>query len=123
MRFRDQFHAGRPDAPAGDPHIETASATVQDAATNAEAAKQRYRVISIDAVRAPEGCTGADWLSYRIAQGINEITGYRRGSLESVSADVDTIVAALNSRREWRKPESKVYRRGARARRANAEAT
>ena len=91
---------------------------VQDAVSHGERPDERYRVISIDAVRAPEGCTGGDWLSYRIAQGMNEITGYRRGSLESVSADVATIIAALNARREWRKPESKVQRRAARASRA-----
>lgn len=63
----------------------------------------RYRVISIDAVRAPEGCSGSDWHSYRIAQGENGITGYRRGDLARVTADVDTIVSALNGRRHWAK--------------------
>jgi hypothetical protein len=63
----------------------------------------RYRVISIDAVRAPEGCSGSDWHSYRIAQGDNGITGYRRGDLARVTADVETIVTALNGRRRWAK--------------------
>lgn len=87
---------------------------MQDAATRAEDVDESYRVISVDTVRAPAGCSGADWLSYRIAQGKNEITGYRRGSLTSVSAEVATIVAGLNSRREWRKPEGKAKRRAAR---------
>lgn len=87
---------------------------LQDAATRAEDVDESYRVISVDTVRAPAGCSGADWLSYRIAQGKNEITGYRRGSLTSVSAEVATIVAGLNSRREWRKPEGKAKRRAAR---------
>jgi hypothetical protein len=65
--------------------------------------EDRYRVISIDAVRAPEGCSGSDWHSYRIAQGENGITGYRRGDLARVTADVETIVTALNSRRHWAK--------------------
>jgi hypothetical protein len=65
--------------------------------------EDRYRVISIDAVRAPEGCSGSDWHSYRIAQGDNGITGYRRGDLARVTAEVETIVTALNSRRHWAK--------------------
>jgi hypothetical protein len=65
--------------------------------------EDRYRVISIDAVRAPEGCSGSDWHSYRIAQGDNGITGYRRGDLARVTADVETIVTALNGRRHWAK--------------------
>ena len=62
-----------------------------------------YRLLSIDAVRAPEGCMGNDWHVYRIAQGENGITGYRRGDLAGVRADVETIVTALNGRRQWTK--------------------
>jgi hypothetical protein len=63
--------------------------------------EERYRLISIDAVRTPEGCTGSDWHSYRIAQGDNGITGYRRGDLARVTAEVETIISALNGRRHW----------------------
>ena len=65
--------------------------------------KESYRLVSIDAVGAPEGCTGGDWHIYRIAQGENDITGYRRGNLERVRIDVETIVTALNGRRQWTK--------------------
>jgi len=64
---------------------------------------ETYRLISIDAVRAPEGCAGSDWHIYRIAQGRNAITGYRRGDLVRVTAEVETIVTALNGRRQWTK--------------------
>ena len=123
MSFRDHFRAGRPNAEADDRQVENASAPgAQAVATSREPADERYRVISIGAVRAPEGCAGADWLSYRITQGSNEITGYRRGTLESVRAVVDTIVAALNSRRDWGKSEPKSHRRVAtRARREDVE--
>lgn len=67
---------------------------------------ERYRLISIDAVRAPEGCAGNDWHSYRIAQGVNGITGYRRGDLAHVRADVEAIVIALNERRHWTKSKA-----------------
>jgi hypothetical protein len=62
-----------------------------------------YRVVSVESVKTPEGCAGQDWFVYRIAQGLNPITGYRRGNRESVRADAETIVVALNERREWKK--------------------
>lgn len=62
-----------------------------------------YQLISVESVKTPEGCAGQDWFVYRIAQGLNPITGYRRGNRESVRADAETIVVALNERREWKK--------------------
>ena len=84
-----------------------------DASVNNSEDDQCYRLVSIEAVRAPEGCAGRDWFVYRIAQGENAIVGYRRGNREQVGADVDTIVAGLNGRREWanRKKKSKARRR------------
>jgi hypothetical protein len=80
-----------------------------------------YRLVSIDAAEAPEGCAGGDWFAYRIMQGGNGITGYRCGSWERVSADVQSIVTSLNGRRNWTKmkPASDRQRRAsAAARRA-----
>jgi hypothetical protein len=84
---------------------------------------ERYRLLSIEAVRTPSGCTGRDWFVYRIAQGENAITGYRQGSRDSVSADVESIVSGLNGRRKWakNKGESKSRSRAAAAQ-ARAEA-
>jgi hypothetical protein len=62
-----------------------------------------YRLVSIAATRAPGGCTGSDWLVYRIAQGDNLITGYRRGDLPTVTIAVEQIVRVLNERRVWAK--------------------
>jgi hypothetical protein len=75
--------------------------------------RERYRLVSIEVAPAPEGCSGADWFVYRIAQGANEITGYRSGTRESVRAEVDTIVAGLNDRRSRIKSGSKAQRRAA----------
>jgi hypothetical protein len=76
---------------------------------------ESYRLLSIESVHAPEGCAGRDWFVYRIAQGANEITGYRRGERAAVSAEVETIVAGLNGRRSWAKskPTSRAQRRAA----------
>ncbi len=64
-----------------------------------------FKLISIDATPAPSGCVGRDWFVYRIAQGHNVITGYRQGTLATASADVETIVTALNGRRRSTKPK------------------
>ena len=69
----------------------------EDAA--AEFAAQGFRVVSIAVTKAPTGCVGSDWLIYRIEQGINVITGYRRGDPKTVRAEVDKIVEGLNERR------------------------
>ena len=122
MRLRGHFHAGRPNPPAGDTHAEIASTDpLGGGAPRGDDAC--YRLMSIDSVGAPEGCTGSDWHIYRIALGGNEITGYRRGDLARVSEVVDTIVIALNERRDWKtKATSKAQRRaGAAARRAAAK--
>jgi hypothetical protein len=60
---------------------------------------EAFRLVSITSVRAPSGCEGRDWLLYRIAQGANIITGYRRGDLKTANAEVEQIVISLNERR------------------------
>lgn len=82
---------------AGRPRLRLTDGKVHDES------EKCYRLISIDAAGAPEGCTGEDWFIYRIAQDGNAITGYRCGSLERVSADVQSIVTSLNGRRNWTK--------------------
>lgn len=57
-----------------------------------------YRLVSIDSTPAPAPGVGDDWLVYRIAQGANVVTGYRRGTRASVTYDVERIVEALNER-------------------------
>ena len=58
-----------------------------------------FRLVSVETTRTPEGCMGRDWLVYRIAQGANIIMGYRRGTLQAVTAEVEQIVLGLNERR------------------------
>lgn len=96
--------------------------TATDAADTTAAAETtedgaRYRLLSIDSAAAPAGCAGRDWFVYRIMQGENAITGFRQGDRSTVGADVETIVAALNGRRDWKKgkSESKVRTRAAAA--------
>lgn len=55
-------------------------------------------MISIERTTAPSGGAGGNWFVYRIAQGKNMATGYRRGSRGDVDAEVERIVNALNVR-------------------------
>jgi hypothetical protein len=107
--------AARPNPRDNDRPIDSTStidARGGDAPGGQSAADECYRLISIDAVRAPEDCMGSDWHRYRIAQGGNGITGYRCGNLARVTADVEAIVTALNQRRDWKKiKDSKSQRR------------
>ena len=84
-------------APSLDSQVETVptiEAHVDAAMLDESADHESFRLIGIDAVRAPEGCAGSDWHIYRIVQGENGITGYRRGELARVRADVEDIVTA-----------------------------
>jgi hypothetical protein len=118
----------RPDPRDDDQNVEETGTTDAQggavAPSDQGADAEMYRLVSIDAVRAPEGCTGGDWHAYKIAQGENGITGYRRGDLVRVRADVGGIVAALNERRQWTKRKavtSTERRAAAAARRAAAK--
>lgn len=112
-------HAKQPNPRDRDRHVDT-SETGGAVRRDESADDERYRLISIDAVRAPEGCSGTDWHIYRIAQGENGITGYRRGDFAGVTAEVETIVSALNERRQWPKGKAPSHsqRRAAAAARA-----
>ncbi len=58
-----------------------------------------YRLLSIKHTSPPSGSLGADWHVYRIGQGANVITGYRRGSMARVTEEVEQIISGLNERR------------------------
>jgi hypothetical protein len=73
-----------------------ASTTEKGAGTGGGA--ESYCVISIDPTSAPRGNTGGDWLVYRLGQGDNVVTGYRRGSRLNVTAEVERLVVAFNER-------------------------
>ena len=75
-------------------------ATVSHPADNPEDA---YRLLVIEPTNPPDGSTGKDWFTYRITQGANSIRGYKRGSREIVTAEVEQIVVSLNERRGVRR--------------------
>ncbi len=77
----------------------TESRSTSKPAAPADDGDEPFRLLSIHPTSAPAGSVGRDWLMYRIAQGPNMITGYRRGDRSTVTADVEKIVIALNERR------------------------
>jgi hypothetical protein len=79
-----------------------------------------FRLLSIRASSAPSDSVGRNWLEYRIGQGENVIKGYRRGDLQTVRAEVEKIVIALNERRRSFKGAS-APKRGPRAAAPRAE--
>jgi hypothetical protein len=72
-------------------------------APSEDLADDAYRLLSIDRTSPPTGSEGRDWMKYRITQGTNLITGYRRGSLATVTEDVKKVVDGLNERRMVRR--------------------
>lgn len=62
-----------------------------------------FEIVSIHAVAAPPGTSGANWHRYEISQGDNRIVGYRAGAGATVSEAVELIVAGLNLRRTRRR--------------------
>lgn len=62
-----------------------------------------FEVMSIRAVAAPPGTTGANWHRYEISQGDNRIVGYRAGATGMVREAVQLIVLRLNMRRMHRR--------------------
>jgi hypothetical protein len=69
-----------------------------------------FRLVSVAATGTPDGCAGRDWLVYHIAQGANVIMGYRRGTVKTVTAEVELIVSGLNERRVHGKARSGAHR-------------
>jgi hypothetical protein len=68
-------------------------------ATESGMLAEAYAIVSIEPSAAPADTEGANWHCYVIAQGRNEIRGYRQGQQKSVKVEVEEIVARLNERR------------------------
>jgi len=64
---------------------------------------QHYEIVSIRRTEPPPDGKGSNWCRYVIAfEGSNSITGYRQGSLKSVTSGLIEMVAVLNER-HWNK--------------------
>jgi hypothetical protein len=64
---------------------------------------QFYEIVSIKPAEPPSGATGSNWHRYVIAfEGSESVCGYRQGSIQSVTMEVEEIVAQVNER-NWKK--------------------
>lgn len=77
--------------------------SADDAADGKDFDALAFRLLSIERHEPPAGSEGNNWYSYKISQGPNVITGYRRGSLSAVTDDVRKVVDGLNERRGVRR--------------------
>lgn len=58
-----------------------------------------FTLVSVEKSDPPPGNQGNDWVQYKIEQGTNTISGYRRGSISAARKAAKEIVASLNERR------------------------
>jgi hypothetical protein len=58
-----------------------------------------FQLVSVERSDPPEGTQGTDWVQYKIEQGSNTISGYRRGTVAAARKAAKEIVASLNERR------------------------
>lgn len=69
---------------------------------------EEYVLTSLERSEPPSDTEGDDWYCYMIAQGDNEIVGYRRGRLTAIKSELKTLVESLNERRSG-KPRGRVH--------------
>lgn len=58
----------------------------------------RFEIKSIGRCEPPTGIIGGDWYQYIVGQEESRITGYKSGTLESVTEHVEEFIAGLNDR-------------------------
>lgn len=61
-------------------------------------ARKLYEIKSISQTESPLGADGSDWHKYEIAHGTNTICGYKQGTLDEVTAEIEENVLLLNER-------------------------
>ncbi len=66
--------------------------------------EQVYEIVSIRRAGPPPGAIGANWHSYVISfGGTKTVYGCRKGSRETVTKEVEEIVAQLNERQRTKR--------------------
>ncbi len=60
--------------------------------------RKLYEIVSIIETKSPLGADGSNWHRYEIAHGTNTISGYKQGSLDKVTKEIEENVVLLNER-------------------------
>lgn len=63
-----------------------------------EAIKPRFSIVSIEKCTPPKDMPGKDWYRYIVGDKGNKITGYKEGTLKSVTEHVEEFTEGLNER-------------------------
>ena len=60
--------------------------------------KPRFEIERIEKCQTPKGMAGENWYQYIVGQQDSKITGYKSGTLKSVTEHVEEFIAGLNDR-------------------------
>lgn len=58
----------------------------------------RFKIKLIEKIAAPKGMVGENWYRYIVAQNGRDITGFKTGTLKSVTEHVEIFTEGLNER-------------------------
>ena len=65
---------------------------------NGESGKSRFTIEIIEKSDPPSNMEGKNWYRYIISQGQRKITGFKTGTLQSVTEHVESFTDGLNER-------------------------
>lgn len=66
--------------------------------SNEEWVRSKFEIESIEKCEPPKGMAGGTWYQYIVGQQGSKITGYKSGTLKSVTKHVEEFIAGLNDR-------------------------
>lgn len=66
--------------------------------TSEEQGGPRFEIEHIEKCQPPNGMVGENWYQYIVGQQESQITGYKSGTLKSVTQHVEEFIAGLNDR-------------------------
>jgi hypothetical protein len=66
--------------------------------SNEEWTRASFEIESIEKCAPPKGMAGENWYQYIVGQQGSKITGYKSGTLKSVTKHVEEFIAGLNDR-------------------------
>ena len=59
---------------------------------------QKFVIETIEKSEPPKGISGTNWFRYIVGQGGHKITGFKTGTLKSVTEHVEIFIDGLNER-------------------------
>jgi hypothetical protein len=72
--------------------------TIETLETTETWTRTRFEIECIKKCTTPQGLAGENWYQYIVDQEGSKITGYKSGTLKSVTEHVEEFIAGLNQR-------------------------